>query len=415
MVINYLTRVGNAELVKQLNYAMIYRLIVQQSPISRIRLADVSQLAPASITKITRQLLQNQLIQEIDIQQSTGGRPAVSIIAQTAPFQALTIQYSRTHIIVELYDLGRNLLAKKDYLVTSNLQCIAESYLLTIIDQFLEKHNQKIKKLIAISIVMPGLIDSRQGIIKYAPHIKVEKWCLGMAIKKRFSVPCFIGNDVQSLALAEHYFGISKDVNDSILIRVHRGVGTGVIINKQPFINHNQSAGEIGHIQVDPLGEKCHCGNFGCLENSVINEAIERRAKQLIEQGYTSKLTIDNCQISNVCRLANQRDDLACRLIRQAGKDLGRAVAILVNLFNPQKIVIAGQITEAEETLFAPIYSALNSQTLKDFRDNVRICRSAVDDTSAIGAFALVQQAIFSGSLLMSLIAEITALSSLDK
>ncbi|MCO6523549.1 MAG: ROK family protein [Candidatus Schmidhempelia sp.] len=404
MAFNYFNLVGNAELVKQLNYAMIYRLIAQQGPISRIQLAEISHLAPASITKITRQLLKSKLIKEIDIQQSTGGRPAVSIVANTSPFQAIAIQLSRTDITIELYDLGGNLLATKRHLFTSFLQEKVEHYLLSIIAQFLAIYRNKITHLIAIALVMPGLIDVDKGIVKYTPHIKVDNWNIATIIKQRFTVPCYIGNDVQSIALAEHFLGASQKVDDSILIRVHHGIGAGIIMNQQLFVNHNQSMGEVGHIQIDPLGERCHCGNFGCLENTIMSSAIEQRAQKLLEQGYTTKLTLNNCCLHQICFLANQGDALCTHLIQQVGKDLGRAVAILVNLFNPQMIVIAGEITTAAEILLPIINRCLSSQTLAAFRNNLTICRSLLNDYSAIGAFAIIQQAMFNGSLLITLL-----------
>jgi N-acetylglucosamine repressor len=404
MAANYFNFVANTELIKQLNYAMIYRLIVQQNPISRIQLAKMNHLAPASITKITRQLLKNKLIKEIDVQQSTGGRPAVSLVANTTPFHAIAIQLSRTDITIELYDLGGHRLATQCHALTSFLQADVECHLLSIIGQFLSIHQDKIAHLIAIAVVMPGLLDPEKGIVKYTPHINVNNWDIAAVIKQQFAVPCYIGNDVQSIALAEHFFGAAKTVDDSILIRVQHGIGSGVIINRQLFVNHNQSMGEIGHIQIDPLGERCHCGNFGCLEQTVINSTIERRAKQLLEQGYTTHLTLNNYCLRQICLLANQQDELCTHLIQQVGKDLGRAVAILVNLFNPQMIVIAGEITTAAEILLPMIDSALSSQTLAAFRHNLILCRSLLDDHSAIGAFAIIQQAMFNGTLLTTLI-----------
>ncbi len=92
---------------------------------------------------------------------------------------------------------------------------------------------------------------------------------------------CFVGHDIRSLALAEHYFGASQDCEDSILVRVHRGTGAGIISNGRIFIGRNGNVGEIGHIQVEPLGERCHCGNFGCLETIAANAAIEQRVPML--------------------------------------------------------------------------------------------------------------------------------------
>lgn len=404
MALNYLNLVGNAELVKQLNYAMIYRLIIQQSPISRIQLAETSQLAPASITKITRQLLKKKLIKEVDTQQSTGGRPAVSIEAKFENYQSIAIQLSRAHVTIELYDLGGNSLVLKRYPLTDYTQRLAQNYLINLIELFCNEHSKKIKNLIAISVVMPGVIDSVNGIVRYTPHITVNNWPLAEILQQKFNVSTFVGNDVQSLALAESYFGSTQNVQDSILIRVHRGVGSGVIVNQQLLMNHNQSASEVGHIQVNPLGQRCHCGNFGCLENQVVNTEIENRTKLLIEQGYPSKLTIDKCDIVTICQLANQGDELAEKLIKNAGENLGRAVAIMVNIFNPQCIVLAGEITKSPEILLNAINSVLYSQSLQQLRENLSLNCSTLNDCSAIGAFALVQQALFSGSLLMTIL-----------
>jgi N-acetylglucosamine repressor len=140
-------------------------------------------------------------------------------------------------------------------------------------------------------VILPGLVDPESGVIRYMPHIQVENWGLVEALEKRFKVTCFVGHDIRSLALAEHYFGASQDCEDSILVRVHRGTGAGIISNGRIFIGRNGNVGEIGHIQVDPLGERCHCGNFGCLETVAANAAIEQRVRHLLEQGYQSKLT----------------------------------------------------------------------------------------------------------------------------
>ncbi|OCG24078.1 transcriptional regulator [Gilliamella sp. HK2] len=404
MTFNYLNLVGNAELIKQLNYAMIYRLIVQQAPISRIQLAEISQLAPASITKITRQLLKSNLIKEVDAQQSTGGRPAVSIQAKFDYYQTIAVQLSRSRVTIELYDLGAKNLVTEIYPLTTFTQQLAEEYLIALIEQFIEQNSKKIKHLVAISVVLPGLVDSVRGIIRYTPHIPVKAWPLAEALHHKFNISIFIGNDIQSLALAESYFGSTQDVDDSILIRVHRGVGSGIIINQQLLTNHNQTVGEVGHIQVDALGERCHCGNFGCLENRVINKAIEHRAKQMIEQGYPTKLSLGNCNIANICKYANQGDELAIKLVKDAGENLGRAVAMMVNIFNPQSIVLAGELTKSPEILLHAVNSALNAQSLEELRKNLTIHCSSLNDRSAIGAFALVQQALFNGSLLMTLL-----------
>ncbi|MGX5025554.1 DNA-binding transcriptional regulator NagC [Enterobacter asburiae] len=397
-------QIGNVDLVKQLNSAAVYRLIDQHGPISRIQIAEQSQLAPASVTKITRQLIERGLIKEVDQQASTGGRRAISIITETRNFQAIGVRLGRHDTTLTLYDLSSKAIAEEHYPLPERTQETLEHALLNTIAHFIESCQRKIRELIAISVILPGLVDPESGVIRYMPHIQVENWALVDALEKRFKVTCFVGHDIRSLALAEHYFGASQDCEDSILVRVHRGTGAGIISNGRIFIGRNGNVGEIGHIQVEPLGERCHCGNFGCLETIAANTAIEQRVRHLLEQGYQSRVTQDDCKIGTICKAANKGDALACEVIEQVGRHLGKTIAIAINLFNPQKVVIAGEIVEAEKVLLPAIEGCINTQALKAFRQNLPVVRSKLDHRSAIGAFALVKRAMLNGILLQHLL-----------
>ncbi|CUU23322.1 ROK family transcriptional regulator [Duffyella gerundensis] len=399
-------QIGNVDLVKQLNSAAVYRLIDRQGPISRIQIAELSQLAPASVTKITRQLIERGLIKEVEQQASTGGRRAISIVTETRGFNTIGVRLGRNDATLTLFDLSGKSLAEEHYPLPQRTQETLENALFDIIAQFKELYQRKLRELIAIAVILPGLVDPDKGVIRYMPHITVSHWPLVANLKKRFSVTSFVGHDIRSLALAEHYFGASRDCADSILVRVHRGTGAGIITNGHIFLGSNGNVGEIGHIQVDPLGERCHCGNFGCLETIAANGAIENRVRHLLQQGYSSSLTLDNCQMAAICKAANKGDALACEVIGFVGRYLGKAIAIAINLFNPQKVVIAGEITDAGRILLPAVESCINTQVLKAFRKNLPVVRSELDHRSAIGAFALAKRAMLNGLLLQHLLEE---------
>ncbi|EFV42017.1 N-acetylglucosamine repressor [Hafnia paralvei] len=397
-------QIGNVDLVKQLNSAAVYRLIDLQGPISRIQIAEVSQLAPASVTKITRQLLERGLIKEVDQQASTGGRRAISIVTETRLFNTIAIRLGRHDATITLYDMSGKALAEEHYPLPERTQETVENALLNNIEQFMLAYQRKIRELIAIAVILPGLVDPQHGIVRYMPHIAVNDWQLVSVLEDRFNVTSFVGHDIRSLALAEHYFGATRDCEDSMLVRLHRGTGAGIIVNEKIFLGSKGNVGEIGHIQIDPLGERCHCGNFGCLETVAANAAIEQRVRHLLEQGYPSKLTLDDCSISAICKAANKGDALATEVIELVGRYLGRAISIAINMFNPQKVVIAGEIIEAEKTLLPAIQSCINTQVLKNFRQNLPVVTSELDHRSAIGAFALVKRAMLNGVLLQRLL-----------
>ena len=400
------TQIGNIDLVKQLNSAAVYRLIDQEGPISRIQIAEISQLAPASVTKITRQLIERGLIKEVEQQASTGGRRAISIVTENHGFHTIAIRLGRKDTTLALFDLGGTLLTEKHYPIPDDSVPALEQALFAVTETFIAECAPVLQELIAISVILPGLVDPVQGIVRFMPHLGDTAWPLVRNLKARFNTACFVGHDIRSLALAEHYFGASRDCADSVLVRIHRGTGAGIIVNGSIFLGSNGNVGEIGHVQVDPLGDRCYCGNFGCLETIASNTAIIQRAKSLLAQGYQSELTASTCTITEICTAANQGDLLAQHLIKDVGYHLGKALAMMINLFNPQKIVLAGEITAAENILFPVIQRCIDTQVLNDFRRNLPVVRSQLDNRSAIGAFALAKRAMLNGLLLQHLLGE---------
>lgn len=398
-------QIGNVDLVKQLNSAAVYRLIDQQGPISRIQVADVSQLAPASVTKITRQLLERGLIKEVAQQASTGGRRAISLTTEVAPFHSIAVRLGRDYIQFSLFDLGATELASdyQEFLYTSQNELV-EGFL-THLKHFTMQHASSTNQLIAIGIALPGLVNPETGVVDYMPNVKVNALPLGEIVKQHFHVECFVGNDVRGMALAEHYFGASQDCQDSILVSVHRGTGAGIIVNGQVFLGFNRNVGEIGHIQIDPLGEQCQCGNFGCLETVATNPAIVNRVNKLITQGYESSLSqVDAITIHEICEHANNGDELSKQALVRVGNQLGKAIAITINLFNPQKVIIAGAVTEAKEILFPAIQRNVENQSLKSFHSNLPIEASLLDKQPTLSAFAMIKRAMLNGVLLQKLL-----------
>ncbi|MGY3569052.1 DNA-binding transcriptional regulator NagC [Vibrio paucivorans] len=398
-------QIGNVDLVKQLNSAAVYRLIDQQGPISRIQVADVSQLAPASVTKITRQLLERGLIKEVAQQASTGGRRAISLTTEVQPFHSVAVRLGRDYLQISLYDLGgRELVSTHHELYYTNQNELSDG-LISHLKQFISSHQSTINQLVAIGIALPGLVNPETGVVEYMPNTDIDNLALSDLIKDTFHVECFVGNDVRGMALAEHYFGATQDCQDSILVSVHRGTGSGIIVNGQVFLGYNRNVGEIGHIQIDPLGEQCQCGNFGCLETVAANPAIIERVKKLIAQGYESSLSsLESISIQDVCQHANNGDELAKQSLVRVGNQLGKAIAITINLFNPQKVVIAGDITECEDIVFPAIHRNVENQSLTTFHKDLPIVVSQIDHQPTMGAFAMIKRAMLNGVLLQKLL-----------
>lgn len=398
-------QIANIDLVKQVNAAIVYRLIDQQGPISRIQIAESSQLAPASVTKITRQLLEHGLIREEALQESTGGRRAISLVAERQAFQFISCRLGRHALHLGLYNLDATELAREEIPLTEREAMPVVQRLIASMDAFRSQHQGRIRQLIALAVTLPGLVNPETGDVLYTPTLSLAGIPLARHLQEHFGLPAYVGNDTRGLALAEHFFGNSMDCEDSILISVHNGTGAGIISRGKVLIGHNRNVGEIGHIQVERFGKRCQCGNYGCLETIAANAAIVARCREWLQQGHASVLQadIDQLTIARICQAAHDGDRMASALIEEVAEYLGRTVAIMINLFNPEKILIAGEIMAADNVLLPAIRRCIEHQSLPSFHQDLPIVAARFQSQPAMGGVAMVKRALLEGDLLQRL------------
>ncbi|MEH6453628.1 MAG: ROK family protein [Psychromonas sp.] len=395
--------IANIDHIKQVNTATIYKVIEKNAPISRVKIAKLSKLAPASVTKITRQLLENNIISETARQASTGGRCAISLAPNLSTIHVLAIKIGQKKLSLSRYNLaGEQLSNKQVDIKVADTESLIE-LLINEIAKFMNNRQNLLGKISAISMTLAGLIDPQKGLVLYSPHYQFNNFSLVDTIAARFNVPTYIGNHTRSLALAEHYFGASRDCLDSILISIHHGVGSGIIIQGKALLGQNFNIGEIGHIQVNPAGRQCHCGNFGCLETEVSDNIIIDKVKMAIQQGSLTSLDLEDLSIEKIYQAAAENDPLCQKIVEDAASYLGKTVALLINLLNPQKIIIAGKITAAEQSLFSTIQQCIAHQSLPSFQGKVSIQATELQRDTNIAAFALIKQAIYESDLLQQI------------
>ncbi|KPJ64964.1 hypothetical protein AMJ44_11720 [candidate division WOR-1 bacterium DG_54_3] len=241
------------------------------------------------------------------------------------------------------------------------------------IRMLIRSHKVKIK---AIGIGAPGPILYEKGIVIEAPNLPGWKRVnLRKILKKEFKVPVFVDNDANCAALAESWFGAGKFVKHFIYMTVSTGIGGGIIINKRIYRGAIGSAGEFGHMIVDPNGPKCGCGNFGCLEALASGSALRR------------KTGMDAISLELAAR---QGDKKAQKAIQEIGHYLAIGIANLVNAFNPERVIIGGGLSNMKELLFAPIKKDFKKYALTLPAKSVRIVRAKLGTKAGVlGAVAL--------------------------
>ncbi|TXY29368.1 ROK family protein [Vibrio mimicus] len=402
----YMAQPGHIDHIKQINAGRVYKLIDQKGPISRIDLSKESELAPASITKITRELIDAHLIHETTVQEAISrGRPAVGLQTNNIGWQFLSMRLGRGYLTIALHELGGEVLIDTKTDIHEIDQDDVLARLLFEIEEFFQTYAAQLDRVTSIAITLPGLVNSEQGIVLQMPHYNVKNLALGPEIYKATGLPVFVANDTRAWALAEKLFGHSQDVDNSVLISIHHGLGAGIVLDGRVLQGRHGNIGELGHIQIDPNGKRCHCGNYGCLETVASSQAIRDQVKSRILAGEPSCLeAIEDISIEDICAAAADGDPLAVDVIQQLGRYLGAAIAIVINLFNPDKVLIGGVINQAKAILYPSIEQCIREQSLPVYHQDLQLVESRFYKQATMPGAALIKQALYDGLLLMKVV-----------
>lgn len=397
---------GHIDQIKQTNAGAVYRLIDQLGPVSRIDLSRLAQLAPASITKIVREMLEAHLVQETEIQEpGSRGRPAVGLVVETEAWHYLSLRISRGEIFLSLRDLSSKLVVE-DRL---ELPLVDEMSLLEriihLIDSFFTRHQNRLERLTSIAITLPGIIDTENGIVHRMPfYTEVKDMPLGETLEKHTGVPVYVQHDISAWTMAEALFGASRGARDVIQVVIDHNVGAGVITDGRLLHAGSSSLVEIGHTQVDPYGKRCYCGNNGCLETIASVESVLELAQLRMSQSMSSMLHQKPLTVEWLCQAAQQGDLLAKDIISGVGANIGRILAIMVNLFNPQKILIGSPLSKAADILFPAIADCIRQQALPAYSQHISVESTQFTNQGTMAGAALVKDAMYNGSLLIRLL-----------
>lgn len=402
----YMAQPGHIDHIKQINAGRVYKLIDQFGPISRIDLSKLSNLAPASITKITRELIDAHLIHETIVQEAISrGRPAVGLQTNNQGWQFLSMRLGRGYLSIALHELGGDVLIDSKIEIHEIDQDDVLARLLCEIDDFFESYNEQLDRVTSIALTLPGLVNSEQGIVLQMPHYNVKNLNIGEEIFKATGLPVFVANDTRAWALAENLFGHSQDCDNSVLISIHHGLGAGIILDGRVLQGRHGNIGELGHIQIDRNGVACHCGNRGCLETVASSQAIRDEVTNRLARGEVSSLSeCEDITVEAICEAAANGDALAIAVIEKLGEHLGSAIAIVINLFNPEKVLIGGVINQAKSILYPAIERCISEQSLPVYTQDLQLVESRFYKQATMPGAALVKQALYDGLLLMKVI-----------
>lgn len=233
-------------------------------------------------------------------------------------------------------------------------------------------------QLLGVGVGAPGPLDTRTGVIFLTPNLGWVNMPLRQRMADLLGLVTTLDNDANCAVFGEWWRGAARGTKHAIGFTIGTGIGGGIIIDGRLYHGASDCAGEFGHMTLDPEGRRCNCGNYGCLEAYASGPAIALRTVEAIESGAESRIVdlvggdLRKVTAHTVYDAAHAGDDLALEVVRDTARYLGAGIANMVNVFNPEVVVICGGVTLAGERLFAPLRQEV---TRRAFKPAVQHCR----------------------------------------
>ncbi len=376
--------------LREVNREQILRTVLRNGPLARVDLAHLIGLTTAAISNITRDLIEDGLLYEVGT--ARGNRVGANAILLDMPEDTLVIgvvHQGVSALRIALSTLRGRIIARR--IVETPPTYAPEWATATIANtlrELMQQHGYIQEALVGVGAGLVGLIDAQMGVVKRAPRLGWENVSLGAMLTQELYCPVAIENNVRAMAFGEALLGEGRDKPDFAFVYVGTGIGSGLIINGRPYRGAYGGAGEIGHITTMTNGERCSCGNDGCLETVAAEAAIVRRMQAHGLQLTSARGTKETVQ--TLARLASEGDSQAQSIVIECGEFLGIALATLVDLFNPVRIVLHGAITEAGDIFFSSVARCLRQHAFSTRNEAVELVAPTFGaDAGLVGAAAI--------------------------
>ena len=374
---------GSQTALRQSNQQRIIQSLLSGGPSTQAELSRQTGLSTATISNIVKSMAERGLVTTEPT--TSSGRRALAVSLAGNGAVSVGIDFGRRHLRIVIASLDYRVVAEEAIsLPLGNPAAASLDAAAILLDRMLEESGVERSAVLGVGVGIPGPIDRRTATVVEGAIL--PEW-VGMSraeLEARINFPVHIDNDADLGALAEVTWGSQAGVSNLVFIKVGSGIGAGLILNGMQFRGNIGVTGEIGHTPTYDHGLICRCGNRGCLETvastTIMLELLSRNAEAPIST-------------SDIVRQALEGDQATLRVVDDAGVAIGRSLANIANLINPQVIVVGGPLPSLGELLLGPIRRGLLRYTVPRIAETTDLVMSALGDRAeALGATALVLQ-----------------------
>jgi len=403
-----LKRNVNHDTMRKENILLVLNCIIENGPISKKEVREKTGLGWATVSVIANELADKKLIVERKKNDGHIGRnPIVLDINQDMNY-ILGLDINISGITATLIDLKcRIVYSKRREEIRKDKESVLKA-VFDVIDSIFGLYNTREKNILGIGISMQGAVDSIEGISIYNPYFL--NWSdvpLKKLFEEKYKMPVFVDRSPNCMALSERWLGSAKGVMNMLFIRhtLSMGIGMSITINGEIYHGGNSNAGEFGHMTMKPDGILCSCGNYGCLETVASYSSIVKKIIDGIKSGQKTVITrlldgkpLESIDIGLINRAYDLGDDFCIKIINEMATYLGIAVSNAINLFNPDMVIIGGEMTRYESMYMPKLKEVVEKRTW-EYSSKKVVVSGVADYAAPIGAAIIIIQKICNGQM----------------
>lgn len=352
------------------------------------------RISVPTITKLVQELVEEGIVNDLGKVETPGGRrPNVfGLTNSTIYFAGINVGRDRmTYVITDLQNNIIQEVVDDTFELTDRLQCLEK--ICTNIENFINNCGIEKNKILGIGVCIVGRVNTQQG--RSYKYFTNSEESLHDIIEKRIGIRVLVENDTRSRCYAEYTCGKSKDESNVIYLHLGLGVAIGIVADGKLYYGKSGFAGEFGHIPLFDNEKICFCGKKGCLETEISGIAIEEKMRELVKGGANTILrqryeNNEQIHINDIIAAARNDDNLSIELIEEAGEKAGKAVAFLINIFNPETVIVGGNLAAAGDYIMLPLKSATNKYSLSLVYKDTKFRVSKMSDNAPAWGVAML-------------------------
>ncbi len=383
---------ANQEMLKKLNRQMVLNYIRKNNMVSRAELTEYTKLSPTTVSLITSELIEKNLVLELGIGESSGGRRPVMLGINPNARYAISVILKPKGAICALVDLECNIVEEYDIKCPIKGTHSVTTVLRQCIEDIFNTYGDIKYNIAGVGISAPGIIGE-DGCILYSAPLNVKDFDIVEVLKAEvYDMDYFVFKDTDALILGEYNFGIGKKYRNFAYIMVEDGVGMSYIKDGKLFRPSSMGGFELGHMTIDLDGPICRCGNRGCLGTTISEDYIVEKYKTM------SHSKNEEFRLIDIVSLSNNGDDIARHVLEEQAKILGIGIANILNMLNPELIVIGGPLNRCTWDYLSIVLEIGRNTALNIYKDDVDIKYTTLGNQSALMGMAndVFEKKIFS-------------------